>query len=102
MWLNISKSPSHNPKKHLRMSVDCAGANRGLFFGIFMLVGTIISLIVFFVLVDKPHMDKAAVIVVHASEIVIYCLAFIVVIIASFKIGVLNSTRTSTIRSTGS
>ncbi|ELT89103.1 hypothetical protein CAPTEDRAFT_165173 [Capitella teleta] len=94
MWLNISKSaptpstPSDcgHLKKHLRMSVDCAGANRGLFFGIFTLVATIISLIIFFVLVDIPHLQGSAVMVVHVSELTLYCLALIAVIVASVKI----------------
>lgn len=95
MWLNISQSPppatpdtpsSNHHKKHLRMSVDCGGANRGLFFGIFTLVGTIISLIIFFVLVDKPGYTVSAAMVVHFSEIALYLLALIAVIAAAIKI----------------
>ena len=98
MWLNIGRSPPpptpdsplspHNPqlKKHLRMSVDCSGANRGLFFGIFTLVGTIISLIVFFVLVEKPDYRHSAVMVVHISELGLYFLALVAVVVAAYKI----------------
>jgi hypothetical protein len=43
-----------------QFSVDCSGAHRGLFSGIILLVATIISLIMFFVLIKEPaHADAA-------------------------------------------
>ena len=73
-------------KKQHRHTVDCAGANRGLFFGIFTLVGVIISMIVFFVLVDKDEYSDTAVMVVHISELVLYFLALVAASVAAYKI----------------
>ena len=99
MWRNIgtpapvtpsSYSDSENDmarhKKKNGVSVDCSGANRGLFFGIFTLVGIIIGMIVFFVLVDKPGLRDTALIITHSSEIVLYFLAALAVIIAAIRV----------------
>lgn len=97
MWRNIGLNMAlHLPggmevaaelkKKQHRMSVDCSNANRGLFFGIFTLVGTIISMIVFFVLVDKPQFSETAVMVVHVSELVLYFLAMVALVVAAWRI----------------
>ena len=90
MWRNIGLSHrkhrlnDSNSEKSKRR-VDCSGANRGLFFGIFVLVGAIISMIVFFVLVEKPRYVRSAVMVVHFNEIGIYCLTMIAIIVAGYK-----------------
>lgn len=95
MWRNISKpapgmsaesgSLVSSPPKPDQVSVDCSGANRGLFLGIFTLVAAIISTIVFFVLVERPEYVSAAVLVVHTSELVLYCLATIAVLAAAYR-----------------
>ena len=106
MWKNISRCPQPIPspgsatsdigsvtsvgKKHGRVTVDCSGANRGLFFGIFTLVGTIISMIVFFVLVKKPDFLDSAIMVAHISELVLYVLSTLATIIAFVKIRLLR------------
>ena len=102
MWRNISKPPPpppasettsmHSggqagaPKPETQVSVDCSGANRGLFLGIFTLVAAIISTIVFFVLVERPEYVASAVMVVHVSEIVLYFLAVVAVAAAAYRI----------------
>ena len=96
MWRNISKQPGilgldttsnhSNPQKRDQVSVDCSGANRGLFIGIFTLVAAIISTIVFFVLVERPEYVSSAVMVVHVSEIVLYCLTILAICLAAYKI----------------
>ena len=99
MWRNIgtpaamtpssfseSENDIHRHKKKNSVTVDCSGANRGLFFGIFTLVGIIISMIVFFVLINKPGLKDSAVIVTHSSEIVVYFLAALAVLIAAIRV----------------
>ena len=64
----LKKAPHH-------YSVDCAQAHKGLFLGILFLVLTIISLILFFVLVSRPEMVKFAVMEVNICELSLYALS---------------------------
>ncbi|XP_028028546.1 proton channel OtopLc-like isoform X1 [Bombyx mandarina] len=90
MWKNISKYPSkdvaaaiakarileglaYKKSPHL-YSVDCARAHKGLFFGILVLVLTIISLILFFVLVSKKEYASLAVVEVNMCELALYAM----------------------------
>ncbi|XP_053599797.1 proton channel OtopLc isoform X1 [Plodia interpunctella] len=90
MWKNISKYPSkdvavaiakarileglaYKKSPHL-YSVDCARAHKGLFFGILVLVLTIISLILFFVLVSKKEYASLAVVEVNVCELGLYAM----------------------------
>ncbi|KAL7304997.1 hypothetical protein TKK_0002787 [Trichogramma kaykai] len=94
MWKNICKtSPSSKPRtppaaaaaaaaarhhSHAyrrsphHYSVDCAGAHKGLFLGILILVLTIISLILFFVLTSRPELVSLAVTEVNICELTLY------------------------------
>ncbi|XP_049862265.1 proton channel OtopLc-like isoform X3 [Schistocerca gregaria] len=60
------KRPPHH------YSVDCARAHKGLFVGILVLVLTIISLILFFVLISKPELVGLAVMEVNICELTLY------------------------------
>ncbi|CAG5009771.1 unnamed protein product [Parnassius apollo] len=90
MWKNISKYPSkdvaaaiakarlleglaYKKSPHL-YSVDCARAHKGLFFGILVLVLTIISLILFFVLISKKEYATLAVVEVNVCELTLYAM----------------------------
>ncbi|XP_061706171.1 proton channel OtopLc-like isoform X2 [Cydia pomonella] len=90
MWKNISKYPSkdvaaaiakarlleglaYKKSPHL-YSVDCARAHKGLFFGILVLVLTIISLILFFVLISKKDYATLAVVEVNVCELALYAM----------------------------
>lgn len=90
MWKNISKYPSkdvaaaiakarileglaYKKSPHL-YSVDCARAHKGLFFGILVLVLTIISLILFFVLVSRKEYASLAVVEVNMCELALYAM----------------------------
>lgn len=53
-------------------SVDCARAHKGLFIGILILVLTIISLILFFVLISRPEFVTLAVTEVTICELTLY------------------------------
>lgn len=61
----LKRSPHH-------YSVDCAGAHKGLFVGILMLVVTIIALIIFFVLIHKDEYTNFAVTEVNICELILY------------------------------
>ncbi|XP_050677075.1 proton channel OtopLc-like [Leptidea sinapis] len=93
MWKNISKYPSKNVAEAIAKarileglaykksphlySVDCARAHKGLFFGILVLVLTIISLILFFVLVSKKEYATLAVVEVNVCELGLYAMTTI-------------------------
>uniref|UniRef100_A0A6P7GJY0 Proton channel OtopLc-like n=1 Tax=Diabrotica virgifera virgifera TaxID=50390 RepID=A0A6P7GJY0_DIAVI len=61
----VKRSPHH-------YSVDCARAHKGLFVGILLLVLTIISLILFFVLISRAEFVGLAVIEVNICELALY------------------------------
>ena len=93
MWRNIgglqrrklqANAVQRSRKNHIH--VDCSGANRGLFFGIFTLVAAIIGIIVFFVLVERPQYVQSAILVIHVVEVALYTLALIAIIFAFYKI----------------
>lgn len=84
MWRSISrpqvKTPprpegqnySHCKRSPHHYSVDCARAHKGLFVGILILVLTIISLILFFVLISRPEFVNLAVTEVNICELTLY------------------------------
>lgn len=68
-------------------SVDCSNAHRGLFAGIMIIVLTIISLIMFFVLANEPSGSEEdnlsmAEFEVNIVELALYILTTIIVIVA--------------------
>lgn len=83
MWNNINKpevacdgdsdiSTYVARKARHHYSVDCAHANRGLFMGILMLVLTIISLILFFVLINNEDYKSLAIMEANIIELSVY------------------------------
>ncbi|KAL3213244.1 hypothetical protein MRX96_035585 [Rhipicephalus microplus] len=68
-------------------NVDCAKANKGLFTGILVLVLSIISLILFFVLINKPQYRNLAVMEAHIAELAVYFLASLATTTALFQSG---------------
>ena len=67
-------------------SVDCAKANKGLFAGIFVLVLTIISLILFFALINNPEYRAMAIMEVGTARFVLFCMAFVATIIGIIQV----------------
>lgn len=67
-------------------SVDCAKANKGLFAGIFVLVGTIISLILFFALINNPIYRTVAIMEVGVARLMLFCLAFVATLVGIFQV----------------
>ncbi|KAK9730010.1 Otopetrin [Popillia japonica] len=98
MWRNISKLPSqpnslrtkteYNAYKRSphHYSVDCAKAQKGLFVGILLLVLTIISLILFFVLISRPEFVGLAVLEVNICELTLYGLTTLATIIGMWQV----------------
>ncbi|CAL4067730.1 unnamed protein product, partial [Meganyctiphanes norvegica] len=76
---DISNYVARKARHHY--SVDCAHASRGLFMGILVLVLTIISLILFFVLIDNEELKKIAVLEANIIELSLYGVAIITGII---------------------
>lgn len=76
-------------------SVDCSNANNGLFSGIFVMVFTIISLIVFFVLIHSTNqkLHDAAITVASLTELTLYSLTTVAVIIGMVQVININPTR---------
>lgn len=99
MWKCISKPPPtasaaaklklEELSKHKRSphhySVDCARAQKGLFLGILLLVLTIISLILFFVLISRVDFIGLAVIEVNICELTLYGLTTFASIIGMWQ-----------------
>ncbi|KAK8739796.1 hypothetical protein OTU49_003201 [Cherax quadricarinatus] len=66
-------------------SVDCAHANRGLFMGILVLVLTIISLILFFVLINNEDYKSLAILEASIIELSVYGVATVTVVIGMIQ-----------------
>ncbi|XP_011638853.1 proton channel OtopLc-like isoform X1 [Pogonomyrmex barbatus] len=97
MWKNISKAgftqPTMPPHHHAHAyrksphhySVDCARAHKGLFVGILILVLTIISLILFFVLISRPELVSLAVTEVNICELTLYGMSTLATLVGMFQ-----------------
>ncbi|KAL0134394.1 hypothetical protein PUN28_001287 [Cardiocondyla obscurior] len=99
MWKNISKTGFTQPatppgarhhahayrKSPHHYSVDCARAHKGLFVGILILVLTIISLILFFVLISRPELVSLAVTEVNICELTLYGMSTLATLIGMFQ-----------------
>lgn len=98
IWKNINKSESNcggdrdsdistfiARKARHHYSVDCAHATRGLFMGILVLVLTIISLILFFVLINNENTKSVAVLEANIIELSVYSVAILTVIIGMIQ-----------------
>lgn len=82
---NSGGSAAGRRSRH-QYSVDCAKANKGLFAGIFILVGTIISLVLFFALINNPNFRALAIMEVAVSRLLLFCLAFFATLLGIFQV----------------
>ncbi|XP_045459372.1 proton channel OtopLc-like [Melitaea cinxia] len=74
----LGVSSPHGSRTTLHhFSVDCSHAHRGLFAGILVIVITIISLIMFFVLVNNPNTVNDAIFEVNICELILYSLSIL-------------------------
>lgn len=90
MWKHAGQKRIRHPsdsildlpyRKH-QYNVDCSHATKGLFTGILILVLSIISVILFFVLVNKKENQNLAVQLAYVSELVLFVLTTLAVIVA--------------------
>lgn len=65
--------------------VDCVGASKGLFFGLLLLVGSVICLILFFVLVRNDGFELAAYYLADASHCAIMAFAVFAIFIGFIR-----------------
>ncbi|XP_058063446.1 proton channel OtopLc [Anopheles bellator] len=97
MWRSISRPQTEPPQRQEstlhplkrsphHYSVDCAGAHKGLFIGILILVLTIISLILFFVLISRPEFVSLAVTEVNICELTLYGTTTAATLIGMFQV----------------
>lgn len=97
MWKQVKSLPQiersrRNSEKHQKeaksahhFSIDCSRAHRGMFAGILIIVLTIIALIMYFVLHDKPSYELLAIEEVTICEIVLYSITACAVVAAMIK-----------------
>lgn len=92
MWKNVGlknrvmfEDVEKRSKQCHRMSVDCSGSSRGLFVGIFLFVGMVCSMIVFYVISDHNLEVQSLAVIVHTTEIIILTLAIGANIVAGLR-----------------
>lgn len=61
--------------------VDCVGASKGLFFGLLLLVGSLICLILFFILIRHPQFSLLAVYLADCSHCAILGLSILAILV---------------------
>ncbi|XP_070504476.1 proton channel OtopLc-like isoform X3 [Chironomus tepperi] len=79
------RNATHPHKNAYHFSIDCSKAQRGMFAGIVVIVLTIISLIMYFVLHDKEDYLHLAIKEVTYYEILLYTVTGCAVLMAFFK-----------------
>lgn len=66
--------------------MDCVGASKGLFFGLLLLVASLICLILFFVLIHHPDLGLLAIYLADVSHCAIMALAVLATIIGFIRV----------------
>ncbi|CAL7936897.1 unnamed protein product [Xylocopa violacea] len=66
--------------------VDCVGASKGLFFGLLLLVGSLICLILFFVLIQHPDFGLVAIYLADVSHCVLMVLSIVAIIVGFVRV----------------
>lgn len=66
--------------------MDCVGASKGLFFGLLLLVGSLICLILFFVLIHHPDFGLIAIYLADVSHCVLMVLSIIAIIVGFIRV----------------
>lgn len=79
---SLKSAIDHQHKGSHHFSVDCSQAHRGLFFGILIIVMTIISMIMYFVLYNTPGLRDIATKEVTIWEISMFAICSIAIITA--------------------
>ncbi|OQV18242.1 hypothetical protein BV898_07638 [Hypsibius exemplaris] len=90
MWTIVDQNPKsvhpHSPEGHhhhrsrkTSYAVDCDQAAKGLFVGIIIVVLTIVSLILYFIFLEKPAFTDMAVLQAQITEIILYGIGMVAV-----------------------
>lgn len=61
--------------------MDCVGASKGLFFGLLLLVGSLIAMLLYFVLIHHQQFSWLAVYLADASHSMVMALSILAIII---------------------
>ncbi|XP_044572767.1 uncharacterized protein LOC6503969 isoform X1 [Drosophila ananassae] len=72
--------------------VDCVGSSKGLFFGLLLLVGALICLILFFVLVRHQQFSLLAIYLADASHCILMAFAILAIIVGFIRSGYWDGT----------
>ena len=83
---SVLNSSAVGRRSRHQYSVDCAKANKGLFAGIFVLVATIVSLILFFALINNPDYQYVAILEVGVVRFLLFCSALIATLVGIFQV----------------
>lgn len=65
--------------------MDCVGASKGLFLGLLLLVGSLICLILFFVLIHNPIHSLLAIYLADVSHCVLMALSVLAIIVGFIR-----------------
>lgn len=104
MWKHIGRNPRYTGEEDLEHRleimlsrravalaqansgrVDCVGASKGLFFGLLLLVGSLICLILFFVLVRHPQLSLLAIYLADVSHSALIAFSLIAIFIGFIR-----------------
>lgn len=66
--------------------MDCVGASKGLFFGLLLLVGSLICLILFFVLIHHSELGLLAIYLADVSHCVLMALSIVAIIVGFIRV----------------
>lgn len=70
--------------------VDCVGASKGLFFGLLLLVGSLICLILYFVLIRHPQLSVLAIRLADISHTSLLILTILAILIGFCRVSLLK------------
>uniref|UniRef100_A0A336KNR1 CSON013446 protein n=1 Tax=Culicoides sonorensis TaxID=179676 RepID=A0A336KNR1_CULSO len=70
--------------------VDCVGASKGLFFGLLLLVGSLICLILYFVLIRHPQLSVLAIRLADVSHTALLVLTILAILIGFCRVALLK------------
>ena len=74
------------PFSNLFIMLDCTKTSKGLFFGLVVFVGTILSIVLFMVYNGKEDSARLATLISEIAEIVLLLIALVITILAFIKV----------------
>lgn len=89
MWLCVGKPwelSASDCRSRIPRRVDCVGASKGLFLGLFVLVTNVICLILFFVLINHSQFHRLAIYLAHLSHVVVMLVSLVALIVGMLQV----------------